>query len=1191
MNRFRFALIAILALCSRRASAQEFYNLTAEQVRIDTLLPRFACSFPLAGQYADSAYSVAIEYPEFIDMTEADVRRYKAITADTLPPMPKVALTLGVERKRGSLDVAFVPLVFRDGKYQKLVSFKLSLTAKAKDSDARRIRSRAAAASPADRYAAHSVLASGTWAKIRVPSSGVYHLSDEFLRRAGFSTPDRVKVYGYGGELQPETLSGDYLASTDDLSEVPTCTVGGRRLFYARGPLSWDEAGNRVRNPYSDYGYYFLTESDGPAATQDSTAFADSFYPSGHDSNALYEVDDFAWFQGGRNLYDSQVFTVGVARDYEIAATGQPGSGSLQVVLTAYGASVASVSVNDSVVGTVSVPASGTYDVMREGNARFTLRNVSDINKVSITQTSGGTMRLDYIALHCDAPRQAPSLSTASFPVPEYVHHITNQDLHADGPADMVVIIPTSQKLRQQAERLSALHEQADSMRVRIVPADELYNEFSSGTPDATAYRRYMKMLYDRAETEADLPKYLVLFGDGAWDNRMLSSDWRGYSADDYLLCFESENSYNHIDCYVSDDFYCLLDDGEAIQDDYTDRYSCYGKPDVAVGRIPVRTETDAAAVVDKIEAYMNNENAGSWQANIVLMGDDGNNNIHMETANTVADMVQRNHPEYVVKKIMWDAYSREASATGNSYPDVTRLIKQYMASGALIMNYNGHGVEYCLSHEQVVNLEDFSSAVSKNLPLWLTAACDILPFDGQEENIGEVALLNPNGGAVAFYGTTRTVYSNYNENMNMAFMTEVLDVADGRVPVGEAARRAKVHLVEGRFGGDVTVNKLQFTLLGDPAMKLALPTLDAVVDSINGVAVAAGEPVRLGAGASVVVKGRILDGGRTASDFDGTLTATVSDAEQTVTCKLNDTNPESGASSPFVFTDRSSVVFKGSDAVSQGQFTFTFAVPKDISYSDGTGLINLYAVSGDRSRTAGGASEAITLNGSASLGTDSIGPAIYCYLNSTSFTNGDCVNTTPYFVAEISDEDGINASGSGIGHDLQLSIDGEMGQTYVLNDYFAFDYGSYKSGTIGYSIPSLAEGEHTLRFRAWDILNNSSVVELKFRVARGVEPSIIDIGCTENPATTSTSFRIIHDRVGSEMDIVIDVFDMSGRHLWTHSESDVPADNVLTVDWDLTVDGGRRLGTGVYLYRVSASSDGSSYASKTKKLIIMTNK
>lgn len=1191
MKRICLLLLAVLAWGSARVAAQEFFNLTASQVKIDTLLPRFYSSFPLGQHYSDSVYSVVIEYPEFVDMTDADVRRYKAITSDSLPELPVISSTLGVSRKKATLDVSFVPLVFRDGKYQKLVSFKLNKTAKAVGNSRKLMPSQTRAVDATGRYAQHSVLSSGTWAKIRVPSSGVYQITDELIRRAGFTNPDRIRIYGYGGELQPEVLTADYLRSTDDLQQVPVCTVGGRRLFYARGPVSWSSSNDRIRNPYSNYGYYFITESDEPAAVADSASFASSFYPSGSDYNTLYEIDDYAWFQGGRNLYDSKVFTIGTPRDYQLASPSVTGVGTVRVVLSAYGASVASVSVNDSVVGTISVSAAGSYDVMRVASRVFNVRNLSSTNKISITQTSGGTLRLDYIAVHSNEPQDAPRLSAASFPVPEYVYRITNQDLHADGPADMVIIIPTSQKLRAQAERLAAMHEQADSMRVRIVPADELFNEFSSGTPDATAYRRYMKMLYDRAESETDMPKFLVMFGDGAWDNRMLTSDWRGYSPDDFLLCFESENSYNHIDCYASDDFFCLLDDGEAIQDDAQSRYTYRGKPDVAVGRLPVRTEAEAKAVLDKIEAYMNNENAGAWQNTIVVMGDDGNQNIHMETANEVANMIIEDHPQYVVKKIMWDAYTRESSATGNSYPDVERLVKQYMTDGALIMNYNGHGVEYCLSHEQVVRIEDFRNTVSKNLPLWLTAACDVMPFDGQEENIGEVALLNANGGAVAFYGTTRTVYSNYNENMNMAFTTEVLDVSNGRVAVGEAVRRAKVHLVEGRFGGDISVNKLQYTLLGDPAMKLAIPVLNAVVDSINGVSATDGSVVRLGAGSSVVVKGRVLDGGRLASGFNGTLTATVSDAEQTVMCKINNTDPNDGADWAYSFNDRSSVVFKGSDNVTDGQFAFTFAVPKDISYSDGTGLINLYAVTGDRSATAAGASGAFSLNGSSQLRPDSIGPAIYCYLNSTSFTDGATVNPTPYFVAEVSDEDGINASGSGVGHDLQLIIDGDMSQTYVLNDYFTFDFGSYKSGTLGFSIPTLSEGEHKLQFRAWDILNNSSTSEFTFRVERGATPSIIDVDCTKNPATTSTTFRIVHDRIGSEMDVVIDLYDMSGRHLWSHSETDVPTDNVLTVDWDLTVDGGRRLGTGVYIYRVRASCDGSSYASKAKKLIIMTNK
>ena len=1190
MKRLLFLLLATIAWAADCA-AQEFFNLTAAQVRIDTVLPRFGHSLTLPPDYADSIYSVAIEYPEFVDMTEGDIRRYKAIAGDTLPAMPAVDAYVGVTRKVGKLNVSFVPLVFRNGKYQKLVSFKLNVTSRPARTHAAAAKSPSRATAAAGRYAANSVLAAGSWAKIRVPSSGVYQITDELARRAGFSSAAAVRIYGYGGSRQPETLSGSYLAETDDLPEVPSCTMGGKRLFYARGPVSWDDGGSRTRNPYSDYGYYFLTEGGDPLVV-DSATFVGAFYPADHDYNTIREVDDYAWYPGGRNLFESEPLATGQANAYTMQAAGQPGAGSLRVSITANAATTAEVSLNGTRLGTISIDAPGAYSEAASATKEFAIsQGITATNTIDITPTGGGTVRLDYISLRTDQPKAAPALSTAQFPVPEYVYRITNQDLHAHGPADMVIVIPTSQRLRQQAERLAALHERADSLRVRIVPADEIYNEFSSGTPDATAYRRYMKMLYDRAETEADQPKFLLLFGDGAWDNRFLTPGWRNLSPDDYLICYESENSFNEIYCYVSDDFFCLLDDGEAIQSGRDESTTAYrGQPDVAVGRLPAVTEADAKGMVDKIEAYINNDNAGAWQNTIVVMGDDGDNNTHMRTADRVANQVLADHPEYSVKKIMWDAYQRETSATGNSYPDVTRLIKQYMANGALIMNYNGHGVEYCLSHEQVVVLNDFTTSVSGNLPLWVTAACDVLPFDGQEDNIGEEAVLNPNGGAIAFYGTTRTVYSSYNEQMNLAFMREMLDnEGGGRVAIGEAVRRAKEYLVTS--GRDQSVNKLQFTLLGDPALKLATPTLDAVVDSINGVAVGDGTAsATLGAGMSVTVKGRILSNGATATGFDGTLTATVSDAEVQVTCRLNDTSADA-PDSPLTFTDRTGTVFKGSSDVSGGNFSFTFAVPKDISYSDGSGLINLYAVSDDKSLTAGGANGDFTLNGSANLRTDSVGPSIYCYLNASTFTNGGNVNPTPYFVAELSDEDGINAAGTGIGHDLQLVIDGDVSKTYTLNDYFTFDFGSYKSGTIGFSIPQLEEGLHRLQFRAWDILNNSSSAELTFNVVGGLEPGIIDVDCTQNPATTSTSFRIIHDRTGSPLDVAIDLYDLSGRHLWTHSETDTPASGELTVDWDLTIDGGRRLGTGVYIYRVRASSDGSGYASKAKKLIIINNK
>lgn len=1178
-------MMAALLCATGCISAQQFFNLTAEQVKIDSLLPSFYHSHDVGYGYADSLYEVRIEYPEFIDMSEDDIRRYKKLAGAEAPEMPLIDQRMSVSKKQGSLDISFVPIVCRDGRYKKLVSFKLDIKNIAPQGKKRATR---AGTDATGRYAAESVLREGSWAKIRVAGNGVHQISRELVAKAGFSNIDKVKIYGYGGALQPESLTAEYLKETDDLKQVATYRSGGRVLFYAQGPVSWKNNYDRTRNPYSDYGYYFLTENDEEPLTVDSATFVSSYAESFDFKNTLYEVDDYAWFHGGRNLYDGRLLTSGTQRDYTIEAKGA--TGMLHVVMTADVPAKVQVILNDKVLGTMSLSGSpNKYDKAGTSSSRYVVSDLKETNKVTLKQTSGGNVRLDYIVLNSNTKEELPDLATDAFKVPEYVYRITNQNLHAHGPADMIIILPTMQKLRAQAERIKQLHETQDSMRVRIVPADEIFNEFSSGTPDATAYRRYMKMLYDRAETEADMPKYLLLFGDGAWDNRMKTATWTGYSPDDFLLCYESENSFSETDCYVSDDFFCLLDDKEMIQTaSSTNKYVYRGKPDVAVGRFPVRTEEQARVMVDKVYAYIENKEAGAWQNTIVMMGDDGNGNIHMQQADRIASTIEKNLPGFDVRRIMWDAYQIVATSTGHSYPDATRLIKQYMTNGALIMNYSGHGSPSSISHEQVLKLADFKDATSNRLPLWLTASCDIMPFDGQEENIGEEALFNPKGGAVAFYGTTRTVYSTQNELMNAEFMKRVLNIGGGDNTIGEAVRLAKNSLVNSAT--DLSANKLQYSLLGDPALRLVYPKLKVVVDSIGGMKADEDNVVQLKAGMQVEVKGHIERDGTAVTDYDGVVSAMVRDAMEKVVCRLNNQSDD-GAETAFQFNDRSKTLFKGSDSIRNGRFAFSFAVPKDITYSEGSGLLNLYAVDNSKRNVANGHHDGFVLNGSLETLRDSIGPSVYCYLNSSSFTNGDEVNATPYFVAEINDENGINSTGNGIGHDLELIIDGEMSKTYVLNDFFEFDFGSFKSGRLGYSIPQLEPGEHKLLFRAWDILNNSTTSELTFTVAKSVKPRLFDVDCTKNPATTSTTFRIMHDRAGSEIDVVLDIFDMSGRHLWSNATKGVSANNILNIDWDLTVNGGRRLGTGVYLYRVRISCDGSSYASKAKKLIIISNK
>ena len=1042
------------------------------------------------------------------------------------------------------------------------------------------------------------MLATGHWAKIRIPATGIYQLTETVIKKAGFSDLAKVRIYGYGGELQPEALTDSYLRATDDLQELPTCTIGGRRLFFGRGPVSWSSPSStiRTRNPYSDYGYYFITQGDAEPLQIDSTTFISTYYPSADDYHVLYEKDEYAWYEGGRNLYEGTAIEAGQSKTYQLPTHGQASGGSLRVVLTTSSAATATVELNGEQLGTQRMATSSSYDHAAESASTYQVSNLQAQNELRITVASGSTpVRADYLSLALDTPRPL-QLATTTFDSPEYVYNITNQDHHADGPCDMVIIVPLTGKLTAQAERIKTMHEQRDGLSVRIVPADELYNEFSSGTPDANAYRRYMKMLYDRAQTEGEMPRYLMLFGDCAWDNRMHTSAWTGYTPDDFLLCYESENSFSSTQCYVSEDFFCLLDDGETLLTGNSYR----GKPDIAVGRFPVRNAEQAKILTDKTLAYVNNQNAGIWQNTIMFLGDDGNSNQHMIDADKAAGIVAELNPGIVEKKVMWDAYTREVSSTGATYPEVTKAIVQQQQAGALIIDYCGHGRADQLSHEMVVGLTHFENFTNENLPLWITASCDIMPFDSQTDNIGEAAVLNDKGGAVAFFGTTRTVYQDRNQLINNAFLRNLFTPFDGSyITIGEAQRKAKNDLVNGYIYDpydpkvpkyDNTQNKLQYSLLGDPALRLNIPSLSVVVDAINGEAVTASSMTTLKAGQVATVSGHIEANGLPLTDFNGTVTATVRDSEEEITCKLNDTSSD-GAQTPFVYKDRTKTLFSGSDEVRNGQFTFSFAVPMDINYTDGTGLINLFAVSSDHLRSANGCCERFKVGSTDTVANDSIGPSVYCYLNSPSFSNGDDVNSTPYFVAEITDKDGINTTGNGIGHDLELTIDGLTAMTYNLNGNFQYDFGSYTSGTTYYSIPELTAGRHRLTFRAWDVLNNATTTELTFNVVRGLKPHCFGVSCTKNPAVSETTFIISHDRTGSELDVELEVFDFAGRLLWRHHESGVPATSTYTLNWNLSTDGGSRLQTGVYLYRVRISSDGSSQASKAQKLIIIGNK
>ncbi len=1133
-------LCSLLALLPVKAVAQRYFTLNASDLQIDSVVPHFSFVQELGPAYQDSVYTVSIEYPEFQPMKRRQARRYKKLIGEPLPEWPVIDSFVGTSRKRGSIYASFVPFVRREGKNLLMTNFKVVVKGQKADEAYRpdgsyrsyrsyksygayesSVSSESSASSLSSASSSSSPFLSGRWVKIAVPETGIYELSDSLLHAAGFDSPERVGVFGYGGALQPEGLSSDYLNATDQLPQVPLCQVNGRRLFYGVGPVNWETPASeaRIRNPYSNVGCYFLTECDSAALTVDSIQFAASFYPAANDYHTLYEVDDYAWYHGGRNLFDKRIIPSETGLSYRLPTMGRC-KGVVSVVMSYAGDCEATVHLGDTLLGSILIDGRATAST-KQGLDTY-MRAASDVwafpvdcppgDSVTITirQISGAVMRLDNIEMRFQEPAPMPNLSTAPFGQPLIMGDVAPQQLHADSAADMVIIVPASGKLTAEAERLAQLHRDRDSLRVNVVRADQLYNEFSSGTPDANAYRRYLKMLYDRAETEADMPRFLILFGDAAYDNRLLTNDFSQLDADDLLLCYESENSVSETACYVSDDFFGFLDEGEGADIIKTD------KCDVAVGRIPVRNADEAKNVVDKIESYTSNELAGAWQNIACFMGDDGNANMHMNDAEAVAEMVIEQWPDYNVKKIHWDAYERTTNGLGNCYPDVTRLILQQMREGALLMNYCGHGSSLVLSHENVVFLSDFKAPTSLRLPLWFTASCEVSPFDGYIENIGEQALFNKNGGAIAFIGTTRTVYALHNRSLNLAFTKHLFDMDGGRPqPIGEALRQAKNDQVLGprKTQLQAGINKLHFAFLGDPAVRLPLPTAHVVIDSINGQSVDAGRQY-LTAGDTASVAGHIEGD----SLFRGVATLTVKDALQTITCRMNPLEAKEMPRKPLVYTDRPTTLFVGSDSIIDGRFRIAFAVPKDISYSDTTGLMQVYAVSNDRQTIAHGSSENFVMVSAPDYEAEGEGPAVTAWLDSPDFQDGDHTGNNPTLHAELYDEDGINVAGSGIGHDIELVVDGLMRYTYNLNEYFSYDFGDYRSGSLDFQLPLLDDGHHELTLRAWDVLNHSSLFSLTFVTGPQYTPSGI--------AVADNREAIAHNRY----------YDLQGRSVVPHS-------------------------------------------------------
>ncbi len=771
----------------------------------------------------------------------------------------------------------------------------------------------------------------------------------------------------------------------------------------------------------------------------------------------------------------------------------------------------------------------------------------------------------------CSKLREYVAFNSSNFLTPTPVGNVPNQNLHNSSPVDLLII--TYPAFLLQAQRLAQFHQQKEKLRVLVVTTDQVYNEFGSGSPDPVTVRDFVKMYYDKYKnTTAGNIKYLLLFGAASYDYK-----YRLKNNTNYVPAYESDISLDPLSTYTSDDFYGFLDDDEDINSG-----TIAGNLDIGIGRVPAVSNGDAKSFVDKVITYTGSQSFGPWRNNMLFIADDGDNDLHLQDAEVITGTVGSVTPVFDLQKIYLDAYKKESGAGGSSYPQVNEAINNQVFNGTLIWNYNGHGGARRLADETILDQSIINSWKNPNkLPLFITATCDFAPYDNPGVNsIGVNLLVRPATGGIALMTTTRAVYASSNRIMNNNYLQISLQAdANGKYKtLGDAVRDAKNYTYQ--VSADI-VNNRKFTLLGDPALTLAFPKLNVVATKINGKPIAQTDTLK--ATDKVIIDGEVRDKQATLlAGFNGIAYLTVFDKPRQVTTLGNDP-----ASPVTTFSDQSSVLFKGKASVSNGKFSFSFKMPKDINYQYGSGKLSLYAH--DSLDDANGFSTHFLVGGNSNNpDNDKQGPQIKAWMNDEKFVNGGIVNQTPVLIIKLSDSSGINTTGTGIGHDIVATLDNDNKKFFVLNDFYQSDLNSYQQGSIRFQLPGMDPGPHSLKIKAWDVLNNSSEYVIEFTVANDDELQISHVLNYPNPFTTNTSFWFEHNKPGQDLHVRVAIFTLTGRIINVLQKTiNTPGDRSSEVQWDGKDEFGSKVGRGVYLYKLSVTVPGLKTKEKIEKLVV----
>ena len=1101
------------------------------------------------------------------------------------------------------------------------------------------------------KYATTSKLASGKWVKVKVTESGVYEITAQELAEMGFSDPASVRVYGSGGTVINEVLNGK---ANDDLVAVPVSRYGDKICFYGRGVVNFTLSDPRTDaphyartiNPYSQVGYYFLTEGTGNdevtkaatstvQGTEGHSSSLDRYYSENEETSAGFTGKDLL----GRRITDNDnafEFSLPglventpisvspcVAARIEVASSGSYSTvgyvqsylkfgeviDTLNFTLSASAITYCETSLNfydyanptSTVVPTnfsengklligFNIPTDLTLKWSRMDYFILTYQHQNKIVSNGQFQMGYNQMTTDY---RIELPDAANDLvvwnidndaSPVEYTYSDYVtesgetvkafspqlssswaqfvafspsqtllkisgfENVENQNIHGESTPDMVIV--TNKTFIDQAERVAQMHRNNDGMDVLVVDQEKVFNEFSSGTPDAMGIRLMNKMFYDRDNTKL---KYLLMFGCGTFDNRGITS-----SKQNTVITYQSTNSYDENNSYVSDDFFGVLGDntGNNISNEALT---------LGVGRITAATESEAKTDVDKLIEYVNDPDYGVWRNNILTSSDEGDSNKHLFQATGMHDLLTTDLSTGMIADKAYVDLFPNASTTSEpgvssdrlTATEANRHIKEALTTGQYYWTYIGHaGPMNYTKYRHMWTVSNAKNVEYEHLPIFVAACCDVARYDSDTRGIAEYQFHKRNGGAIAIFTSPRSVYSDNNDKLNRAWASAMFSYSS----TGEMSRLGDIYKTAKQVFGTSTVpDKVKFFLLGDPAMKVNYPKPYFKITSVNGTAVDASTTVSIKPLQQLTITAQVMNesGEGINTNFTGDAYVTLYDQERTY---KTITGTYNNKSTTRTVTYPRTQLAQVAGRVENGVFTATLTVPRYVEAINTNGLIAVYAHQDNTTEMVNGQYANLTIGtyDSTACVVDTEAPVIESmfFNDDNEFAQNAYIASSATLYINATDNVALCNKAVGLGSAMTLVLDGGSSSYEEVKSH-AVITNDGKQLAISFPMSGLSIGRHTLTYTVSDAAGNQSSRTISFIVGPASE---VTLTAEETPAIDKATFDI-ETELTETPNMTIKVTDATGKLVWTKTANTFP------VVWDLKDANGNKVAPGLYRY------------------------